>query len=182
MPSQQQSNLTALSNLQMQSQQLVDSEARDRDRLQNIEAQIADLTSPEALQEDAVVDAAGGTVKGGTTAQQLAAARSALAQMELRLKPEHPDIARMKRIIRDLEKRADAEAADAPVSPEASKPRTPAEVGASARGSSSSRKKRRPSASRSTRRTKSRSVSTPRPGSISSARTPRRRARPSSSS
>ena len=48
--------------------------------------------------------------------------------MEQRLKPEHPDIARMKRIIRDLQKRADAEAADAPVSPEASKPRTPAEV------------------------------------------------------
>ena len=128
LPSQQQSNLTALSNLQMQSQQLVDSEARDRDRLHYIEAQIADLTSPEALQEDSVVDAAGGTVKGGTTAQQLAAARNALAQMELRLKPEHPDIARMKRIIRDLEKRADAEAADAPVSPEAAKPRTPAEV------------------------------------------------------
>ena len=128
LPSQQQSNLTALSNLQMQSQQLVDSEARDRDRLHYIETQIADLTSPEALQDDPVVDASGGTVKGGTTAQQLAAANSALAQMELRLKPEHPDIARMKRIIRDLQKRADAEAADAPVSPEASRPRTPAEA------------------------------------------------------
>lgn len=133
LPSQQQSNLTALSNLQMQVQSLIDSMAHDRDRLQFIERQMTELSSPEAIAEDAVVDASGGTVKGGTTAQQLAAARSALSQLELRLKPEHPDIARMKRIIRDLEKRADAEAAEAPVSPDAAKPRTPTELARRAR-------------------------------------------------
>jgi uncharacterized protein involved in exopolysaccharide biosynthesis len=121
-----------LNNLQMQSQQLADSATRDRDRLQAIERQIADLSAPDAVDEAAVVDSTG-MVKGGTTAQQLAAARVTLAQMQQRLTPEHPDISRMKRVIRDLEKRAEAEAADAPVSPEASKPRTPAEVARRAR-------------------------------------------------
>jgi polysaccharide chain length determinant protein (PEP-CTERM system associated) len=133
MPSQQESNLTAISNLHMQAQQLAESEARDRDRLQLIERQLADLTTPEAINDDAVVDASAGTVRGGTTAQQLAAARAVLSQLQLRLTPEHPDIVRMKRVIRDLEKKADADAAEAPVSPEATRPKTPAEAARRAR-------------------------------------------------
>ncbi len=42
-----------------------------------------------------------GSVSGGSAAQQLEAARAALRNMELRLKPEHPDIARMRRLDRD---------------------------------------------------------------------------------
>ena len=132
LPSQQSSNLTALSNSQMQVQSLVDSMARDRDRLQLIERQIAELTAPDP-EEDTIVDAGSGTIRGGTTQQQLATARSTLSQLELRLKPEHPDIGRMKRLIRDLEKRADAEALQEPVSPEARRPRTPAELARRAR-------------------------------------------------
>jgi polysaccharide chain length determinant protein (PEP-CTERM system associated) len=127
LPSQQQSNLTAISNLQLQLQALLDSISRDRDRLQVIQRDMADLTSPEATAEDAVIDASG-VVQGGTTAQKLVAARTSLSQLQLRLKPEHPDIARMKRVIRDLEQRADAEAAAGPASPDASKPRTKAEI------------------------------------------------------
>jgi polysaccharide chain length determinant protein (PEP-CTERM system associated) len=127
LPSQQSSNLAALSNAQMQVQSLVDSMSRDRDRLQLIERQIAELTAPDP-EEDTVVDAGSGTVRGGTTQQQLAAARDALSQLQLRLKPEHPDIGRMKRVIRDLEQRADTEALQEPLSPEARKPRTPAEL------------------------------------------------------
>jgi polysaccharide chain length determinant protein (PEP-CTERM system associated) len=127
LPSQQPSNLTALNNIQMQVQSLVDSIARDRDRLQLIERQLADLSSPES-EEAAVVDAGTGTVEGGTTEQQLMAARNRLSQLELRLKPEHPDIARIKRVIRDLEKRAEDEALQEPLSAETRKPRTPAEA------------------------------------------------------
>ena len=50
----------------------------------------------------------------GSTAQRLEAARTALAQLELRLKPEHPDIVRTKRVIRDLEVKLEAEASAAP--------------------------------------------------------------------
>lgn len=132
LPSQQSSNLAALSNAQMQVQALVDSMARDRDKLQLVERQIAELTAPDP-EEESVVDTGSGSVRGGSTAQQLAAARAALAQQELRLKAEHPDIARMKRVIRDLEKRAEAEALQEPLSPEARKPRTPAELARRAR-------------------------------------------------
>ena len=127
LPSQQSSNLAALSNAQMEVQSLVDSMSRDRDKLQLIERQMAELTAPDP-EEDSVVDTGSGTVSGGTTQQQLMAARAALSQLELRLKPEHPDIGRMKRVIRDLEKRADAEALQEPLSAEARKPRTPAEL------------------------------------------------------
>jgi polysaccharide chain length determinant protein (PEP-CTERM system associated) len=132
LPSQQASNLTALNNAQMQVQSLVDSMARDRDKLQLIERQVAELTAPDP-EEDTIVDAGNGTVRGGSTQQQLTAARAALAQLELRLKPEHPDIGRMNRVIRDLEKRAEAEALQEPLSPEARRPRTPAEMARRAR-------------------------------------------------
>jgi uncharacterized protein involved in exopolysaccharide biosynthesis len=50
--------------------------------------------------------------------------------MELRLKPEHPDILRMKRLIRDLQKKAETEAMEAPLSPGAPgvRPASPAEA------------------------------------------------------
>lgn len=127
LPSQQSSNLAAFNNVQLQVQSLVDSTARDRDRLQLIQRQIAEFTAPDP-EQDTVVDTSSGTVTGGSTQQQLVAARAALSQLELRLKPEHPDIGRMQRVIRDLEKRADAEALQEPLSPEARRPRTPAEL------------------------------------------------------
>jgi polysaccharide chain length determinant protein (PEP-CTERM system associated) len=127
LPSQQDSNLLALSNLQLQTQSLMDAVARDRDKLRLVERQLADMRSP-GFEPDSVVDSGSGTVTGGTTEQQLVAARTALSQLELRLKPEHPDVGRMKRVIRDLEKRAEAEALEAPLSPDARRPRTPAEL------------------------------------------------------
>jgi uncharacterized protein involved in exopolysaccharide biosynthesis len=48
-------------------------------------------------------------------ATRLESARAALRNMELRLKPDHPDIQRTQRIIRDLEKEAEAEALARPV-------------------------------------------------------------------
>jgi polysaccharide chain length determinant protein (PEP-CTERM system associated) len=124
LPSQQSSNLTALNNVQMQIQTLVETRARDRDGLQLIQRQIADLESSDASAAP-VVDGTGAIV-GGSTEQQLAAVRTTLAQLELRLKPEHPDIGRMKRMVRDLEKRAEQEALESPVSGGA--PKTPAEL------------------------------------------------------
>jgi uncharacterized protein involved in exopolysaccharide biosynthesis len=48
--------------------------------------------------------------------------------MELRLKPEHPDIGRMKRLITNLEQKAEREALEAPLSPGTGAPRSPAEA------------------------------------------------------
>src|SRR4030095_8976263 len=44
-----------------------------------------------------------------TAAVQLAVARTALVGLQLRLKPEHPDVVRAKRTIAELERKAEAE-------------------------------------------------------------------------
>jgi polysaccharide chain length determinant protein (PEP-CTERM system associated) len=114
LPSQMTSNLTGANNAQMQLQSINEGLNRDRDRLQVLEREQNDLasqTAPTAL--PVVVDGEGG---GGTAAQQLEAARRQLRQMELRLKPEHPDVVRAKRIIADLEQKAEAESLQTPVS------------------------------------------------------------------
>ena len=113
LPSQMTSNLTGASNTQMQLQSLNDTLSRDRDRLQAYERELNDLTTQENVAAEPVVDTTEG---GGTASQQLESARRQLRQMELRLKPEHPDIGRMKRVIADLEQKAEAEAIQAPVS------------------------------------------------------------------
>ena len=114
LPSQQTSNLTAASNAQIQLQSVNDMLSRDRDRVQALEREQNELLTQETTGPlPSVVDAENG---GGTAAQQLEAARRSLRQMELRLKPEHPDIIRAKRIIADLEQKAEAEALQMPVS------------------------------------------------------------------
>jgi polysaccharide chain length determinant protein (PEP-CTERM system associated) len=132
LPDQVQSNLQVLSNTQMQLQSLIESAARDRDRRLILERQVADLSAPEptglpaalSLPEDPT------QMPAGTADQQLEVARAALRQMELRLRPEHPDIVRMKRVISELEQKAEAEALQRPLSPgaAAARPVTPAEA------------------------------------------------------
>lgn len=118
LPSQLETNLTAVNNMQLQVQQLSESINRDRDRAQLIERAIADLTSPDANPEvSTAIIGSDSNLPSGTAQQQLAAAQLALRNMELRLKPEHPDILRMKRLIRELQKKAEAEAMEAPLSP-----------------------------------------------------------------
>ena len=133
LPSQLESNLQVIQNAQIQIQALNESMARDRDRRLIIERLIADATTPDPASVPVLTVAVPG-VEGpavGTVAQQFEAARRALQQMELRLKPEHPDIVAMKRTIKSLEEKAATEALQAPVSPEASTPPrrgNPAEV------------------------------------------------------
>jgi len=114
LPSQADSNLQAVQNLQMQIQAIVEASNRDRERRLLIERAIADLNAdaqaaaanPTAATEDLPV------------AQQLARAQQELHLLEMRLKPEHPDILRAKRVIAGLQQRAEAEALTTPVTPE----------------------------------------------------------------
>ncbi len=59
---------------------------------------------------------AGGEQGPTTAAQQLELARAELRALELRLKPDHPDIGRAKRVIAELEAKAEAEALQQPLS------------------------------------------------------------------
>jgi polysaccharide chain length determinant protein (PEP-CTERM system associated) len=124
LPSQLDSNLQVLQNTQMQIQSIVESLNRDGDRRLILERQIADLEQAPPEPETT----AGGT-RAPTAAEQLAAARTGLVAMEQRLKPEHPDVVRLKRMIRELETKAEneaAQAADSPLSPGATTSRSPA--------------------------------------------------------
>jgi protein tyrosine kinase modulator len=113
LPSQLSSNLTGASNAQMQLQSVNEMLSRDRDRLQAFERELNELQAQDAAPNASIADAGD---SGGTAAQQLEAAKRQLRQAELRLKPEHPDIVRMKRVIADLEQKAEAEALQTPVS------------------------------------------------------------------
>jgi polysaccharide chain length determinant protein (PEP-CTERM system associated) len=118
LPTQEDSNLQGLHNTEMQLQALTDSLARDRDRHLVLERSIADARLASAGQPAAPAQApAAGDNQfaGASAADQLQAAQAALQAMLLRLKPEHPDVVRLKRTIAELQKRADAEAAAQPV-------------------------------------------------------------------
>ena len=110
LPSQAQSNLQQIQNLQMQVQSLVESLNRDGERRLLIERALAEAKASESVD--------GGSDAELPVAGQLVKARKALSDILLRLKPEHPDVIRLKRVIAGLEQRAETEALSAPLSPE----------------------------------------------------------------
>jgi polysaccharide chain length determinant protein (PEP-CTERM system associated) len=115
LPSQMESNLQVVKNVQEQVQGLAESINRDRDRRLLLERLIGDLTNPAT--KPALAPSADPTaISTGSATERLAAARDALRSLELRLKPEHPDVVRMKRLIGELELKADAEPVPSPTS------------------------------------------------------------------
>ena len=113
LPTQLQSNMQAIQNLQLQIQSLNDSLNRDRDRRLLVARQVADLQSEQFIGEPAP----GGS---GSTASSPAAdisigadlekAIADLRALEGRLTPQHPDVIRAKRLVDDLESKARSEA------------------------------------------------------------------------
>lgn len=124
LPTQMQTNLQAIQNTQMTLQAMVESLARDRDRKLMLERLYSEadteamVTAASASGPAADFDPTGG-VAGLTAAQRLGQARNAFEQMKQRLKPEHPDVQRMAKLIGDLEKAAADEALQTPLSREA---------------------------------------------------------------
>jgi polysaccharide chain length determinant protein (PEP-CTERM system associated) len=116
LPDQVQSNLQMMSAAQMQLQSLAESVNRDQDRLTIIERNYADATSAAAPIVMAAPVQTSNEPFVGTAAQQLEIARANLRTLELRLRPEHPDIGRAKRIIVELEAKTEAEALQQPLS------------------------------------------------------------------
>ena len=114
LPTQLQYNMQAVQNAQARSQTLVESIVRDRDRLLLLgtllkEAQ-AQVYAPLTPVTPSTRSGAGeGAAPAATIDQQVAAARQALVGLELRLKPEHPDVVRTKTLIATLEAQAETE-------------------------------------------------------------------------
>jgi protein tyrosine kinase modulator len=112
LPAQLDANSQGLRGAEQRIQALNDSINRDRDRKLFVERQLAD-----AAVEDVTSSPTGSRDEGeklGPTAVRLRAAQEELRAMELRLKPEHPNVVRMKRTVAELQERAAAEAAGLP--------------------------------------------------------------------
>jgi uncharacterized protein involved in exopolysaccharide biosynthesis len=119
LPEQREANMQGLHNTEMQLQALLDGLNRDRDRHLVIERQIADLESPLPGAAPPVPIAITDPDKlppGATAAQQLEAHQVRLQDLRTKYKPDHPDIIAEKRKIAELQKKADQEALQQPVS------------------------------------------------------------------
>lgn len=119
LPEQMQSNLQVMQSAQLQVTQIQESMNRDRDRKLILERQIAELQSMPARppERPTITTDSAGNITSGPAAQQLAQAQESLRLLELRLKPEHPDVVRGKRLVAELEEKVAAEAMTQPLSP-----------------------------------------------------------------
>ena len=113
LPTQVQSTLGLVQSTQAQLQGLADSMSRDRDRQLVLERMMSDLATIGGSRQQAVPTQNAPTE--GTAAQRLEAARQALVALQQRLTPEHPDMVRAERLVRDLEEQAAAEELNQPV-------------------------------------------------------------------
>ena len=111
LPSQVASTLGLVQSTQTQLQSLADAINRDRDRQLVLERTAADLVAINAAHAEA--PAAG--APGATSAERLEQARATLRTLQQRLKPEHPDMVRAERAVRELEVKAAADELNAPV-------------------------------------------------------------------
>lgn len=113
LPTQMNSNMQALSAAQIQVQSLVESMARDRDRKLMLERLYREAVNEARTTVPAAParNADSGAPVSGSVRQQLAAAKASLAALELKYTSDHPDVARARRQVEDLEPRAAAEIA-----------------------------------------------------------------------
>jgi polysaccharide chain length determinant protein (PEP-CTERM system associated) len=116
LPSQVAPNLQVIQNVQMQIQSLTDAANRDVDRRALVERQLRETDREiETGAAPPTGSAAPATALHGegSAAQRLAGARQTLAELERRLRPAHPDLQRMQRVVRDLEAQAAIEPQEA---------------------------------------------------------------------
>ena len=119
LPEEVQSNLQLLQGAQARLQNLGESSNRDRDRLFALDKTLSEMPpATTTVSTPASVPRGQGNDRNApmTTAQQLDQARAELRSMQLRLTANHPDIGRAKRFIAELEKKADEEALQQPLS------------------------------------------------------------------
>jgi polysaccharide chain length determinant protein (PEP-CTERM system associated) len=110
LPNQRDSNMQAMESVDRQMQQLATRVGNDNDRRAYLLQVIPVLESTPAR--------TGGGKEGAgeaTIAQKLEAARQTLRNLELKFKPDHPDLVIARRNVKDLQARADAEAMQQPL-------------------------------------------------------------------
>ena len=109
LPSQLPANLQGLHNAEMALQTLGESLNRDRERRITLERQVADIVeAPEPPAANAAPKPAE-TAMAKTLDEELANAQQSLLALELKLKPDHPDVRRVRRNVEELKKRVAAQ-------------------------------------------------------------------------
>jgi polysaccharide chain length determinant protein (PEP-CTERM system associated) len=119
LPDQVSSNLQLLQGAQLRQQNLAESSNRDRDRLVALDKALAELptvSGTTTIQASLPAPRRGNEQTTGTATQLLETARAELRGLQLRLKPGHPDIRRAERTIVELERKAEEEALQQPLS------------------------------------------------------------------
>ena len=105
LPSQTTANLQALHNAEMALQMLGESLNRDRERRITLERTVADVV--EAPDEKPAESAPRRTIEINLD-DEVAKEKQALLALELKLRPEHPDVKKQRKVVEELEKRAAA--------------------------------------------------------------------------
>ena len=110
LPDQMAANLQGLHNTEMALQTLVESLNRDRERRIGFERTVADLVE-ELNTAPAPAEPTGARADMAKTLDdELRVAQQALLAVELKLKPDHPDVKRLRRNVEELSKRVEAQA------------------------------------------------------------------------
>jgi polysaccharide chain length determinant protein (PEP-CTERM system associated) len=112
LPSQMDANLQGMHNAEMALQTLSEGLNRDREKRLLLERQVADI-----MEEPEAVPAGGDATtrseeRAKTLADELKIAQQALLAVELKLKPEHPDVKKQRRAVAELEARVAAQQLD----------------------------------------------------------------------
>jgi polysaccharide chain length determinant protein (PEP-CTERM system associated) len=115
LPTQVQTNLQVMQSTQTQLQAITDSINRDRDRQITLDKLMSDMVAISNASQATETARAAKTDAPLTATEQLAQARESLQALLTRLKPEHPDVVRAQRVIKELEQKAAAEELNAPV-------------------------------------------------------------------
>jgi polysaccharide chain length determinant protein (PEP-CTERM system associated) len=116
LPTEVASNLQMIQTTQQQLQALNETINRQRERQIVIERTLADESTIASTTTAPIIAGRGPAQPALSPAQELAGARQGLAALELRLKPEHPDVKAQKRRIAELEQKVAADALQQPVS------------------------------------------------------------------
>jgi polysaccharide chain length determinant protein (PEP-CTERM system associated) len=122
LPSQVDSNLEVVRNAEMQLQTLTESFNRDRDRRLSVIRALGEANATAAAGASRPGDESAEPKAVSPIAQELDTATRTLTALQTRLKPEHPDIVAAKLLIRDLQRKFDAEAAARAASPKVQAP------------------------------------------------------------
>lgn len=109
LPDQSNANMQVMQTVQEQIRENTDAIQRERDRLATLQGTLLELTRMPTSAVQGMLPAA----------QQLLMARENLRALELRLTADHPDLRQARRLIAELEQKAEQEALNAPLAPDA---------------------------------------------------------------